>query len=286
MAKTKTQKSTESLLLAEAAKIDPDTVTLTMPLYVLLGEAIDVARFCQHYWKAVIDPKTKQIKRPGLELAGDGRISESIADEILALQDLVQKAQTAYLLAVVPAAESTERAEYVLEEISSALEWVCNDGITDEKDAKLAAIVEAHRDDAESEDALASEIADYLGLAEELDDELASIGSFDAAILDEAKHLVAALRERSALRAQARSGESSTRVQERNQLAALLLARVNRVRAAARYVFRHHDAIVKQVTSAYQRRRRAAARRRAGEEAGNSDAGAHAPLGEDVIVSA
>lgn len=263
MAKTKSPKSAEALLTAEAASLDVTDFKLTMPLYVLLGEAIDVARFCEHYWRAEQDPKTKLVVTPGLELAGDGRLSETIASEIVVLHELVQKAQTAYLLAIAPPAESTERAEYVLDELSAAVEWVCDDGVTDEKDAKLAAVVEAHRDDADSEDALAAEIADYVGLAEEFRDELAQIGSFDLGLVDEAKSLVSALRERSAIRARRRGGESTAFLQQRNQFAALLIQRIGRVRAAARYVFRRHDHIVKQVTSAYERRRRAARRRAA-----------------------
>lgn len=264
MAKKPT-KSTTSLLAAEAAKIDTTDFSMNMPLYVLLGEAIDVARFCEHYWTTEHDPKTKAVVRPGLELAGEARLPESISAEIVALHELVQKAQTAYLLAIAPPTESTERAEFVLDELSAAIEWVCEDGVQDEKDAKLAAIVEAHRDDPDSEDALASELADYVGLAVELEDELTAVGAFDSSLIDEAKQMVLALRERSAVRARGRGTEASGFLVQRNQFASILIQRITRVRSAARYVFRHHDDIVKQVTSAYQRRRRAAARRRASE---------------------
>lgn len=253
-------------LTAEAAKLDVTDFSMNMPLHVLLGEAIDVARFTQHYWRAQIDPKTKVVLRPGLELAGDTRLAESIADEIVALHDLVQSAQTSHVLAIAPPERSAERAEFVLDELSAAIEWLCADDSEDDKDAKLAAIVEAHRDDPDSEDALASELADYVGLAIELQAQLTEIGAFDVQLIEEAKTLVLALRERSALRARGRSTEASNFLQQRNQFAALLTQKVNRVRAAARYVFRHHDDIVKQVTSAYQRRRRAAARRRASDE--------------------
>jgi hypothetical protein len=130
----------------------------------------------------------------------------------------------------------------------------------------LAAIVEAHRDDAESEDALAGELADYVGLARDLKDDLAQIGAFDLALIDEGAELVLALRERPAARVRGRNGEAAALLSKRNRLAALLIQRIARVRTAARYVFRHHEAIVKQATSAYQRRRRAAVRRRANEE--------------------
>lgn len=259
-------KSLTTRLLTESAAIDVTDFTLGMPLYVVLGEAIDVAAFTQHYWRAVRDPKTKAVTLPGLELAGDANLSSKIVDEILVLHDLLQKAQTAYVLSISPPTESTERAEYVLGELASAIEWVCNQPEADENHvAKLAAIVEAHKDDAGSEDALASEIADYVGLAIDLEDELSSVGAFDASLVEEAQSHVAALRQRSAARIRGRGGEASVHLRERNQLASLLLGRIGHVRAAARYVFRHHEAIVRQVTSSYQRRRRTAARRRTSE---------------------
>ncbi len=260
-----TTKSMTATLTAEAAQLDVTDFTLSVPLYVLLGEAIDVARFCEHYWTAEHDPKTKAIVRPGLELAGEGRLPESVSAEIVALHELVQKSQTSYLLAIAPPDASNERAEFVLDELSAAIEWVCTDGVDNGNEAKLAAVVEAHRDDPESEDALAAELADYVGLAVELEDELTAVGAFDTGLIEEAKQLVLALRDRSALRARGRGGDSAAFLTQRNQFATLLLQRMNLVRSAARYVFRRHDDIVKQVTSAYQRRRRAAARRRASE---------------------
>jgi hypothetical protein len=264
MTKNKLPKSIADLLLAEASTIDITDFNLGMPLHVLLGESIDVARFCQHYWNAEHDPKTKAVTKPGLELAGPKLLPKPIANEILALHDLVQQSQTRYLLAIQPPTDTAtvERAQFVLDELAAAIEWVCDDGVEDHKDAKLAAIVEAHRDDPDSEDALAAELADYVGLALELKNDLADVRAFDPAILDEATKLVLALRERSAVRALGRTTEAAQLLAHRNRLAALLVQRIARVRSAARFVFRNDEAIIKQVTSAYQRRRRAAARRR------------------------
>jgi hypothetical protein len=119
----------------------------------------------------------------------------------------------------------------------AVLDWVCDDGKLDEKDAKLAAIVEAHRNEPASEDALAAELADYVGLAVELKKELEEIGAFDPGLIAEGKRLVLALRERSAVRVRGKGGETAALLAKRNQLAAVLAQRINRVRAAARYVF-------------------------------------------------
>src|SRR5688572_19809786 len=182
MKKPSNTKSLASQLLVEASTVGASSSSLHVPLYVVLGEAIDVARFCQHYWHPEIDRRTHTVVRPGLELAGDALLPKTIAEEILTLHDLVQEAQTAYLLTNTPKGEGIERAEHVLHELSAAIEWVCSDGTRGDKSAKLAAIVEAHRNDDESEDALASRLADYVGLAAELKEELEAIGAFEAAL--------------------------------------------------------------------------------------------------------
>jgi hypothetical protein len=262
MATAKVAKSLVNSLTAEANKVDPRDFILTTPLHVLLGEAVDVARFCEHNWEPVFVPKTETLLRPGLKSAGKKQIERLISEEILVLQQLVQEAHTAYLLAVKPSADaSVTRAQFVVDELASALEWLFDDGVTDERDAQLATIVEAHRDDPDSEDALAGELADYLGLAMLVKDDLAELAAFDIALLGEARSLVAVLRDRSALRARANNTESAILIERRNRFAALLSRRMARVRAAARYVYRQHPDIVKQVTSAYERRRRAARRR-------------------------
>ncbi len=266
MATQKQNKSLVNALTVEASKVDPRDFVLTTPLHVLLGEAVDVARFCEQHWEPLHAPPNELLVRPGLKDAGSGHLERVIVEEILVLQQLVQQAQTAYLLAISPPNDaSVDRARFVLDEIASSLEWLFDDGKIDERDAQLAAIVEAHKDDPDSEDALASELADYAGLANLVKKDLAKLGAFDMSLLAEAPMLVTALRERSALRSRTNNTEAGRMLEQRNRLAAVLSQRITRVRAAARYVFRHYPDIVKQVTSAYQRRRRAAARRRASE---------------------
>jgi hypothetical protein len=52
------------------------------------------------------------------------------------------------------------------------------------------------------------------------------------------------------------------KVDLRNRLVTLLEHRVSKVRRAARYVFRDHPEVVRQVTSSYERKRRVEAKRR------------------------
>ena len=270
--KVKQQEALVASLNAEAARMDPRDFVLTTPLHVLLGEAVDVARFCELHWEPQFAPVTGALLRPGLGTArGPAQLDKTIAEEILVLQQLVQQAQTAYVLATTPADDTTvARARFVLDEIAAALEWLFGNADDDEHAAQLAAIEKAHKDDPDSDDAMASELADYVGLAFEVKDTLAKIGVFDIALVEEARVLVASLRERSATRMRGATSKSALLIEHRNRLAAVLSQRMARVRGAARYVYRHHPDIVKQVTSAYQRRRRAAARRRA-SEAGERD---------------
>jgi hypothetical protein len=151
----------------------------------------------------------------------------------------------------------------VLGEITAALEWLFDDGIEDERDAQLRSVSEAHRDAPESQDALAVELEDFAALAEQHREALAAMEAFDPAMIDEARTLAAALRERSATQADADSQRNA--LQRRTRIAALLQTKRNRVRAAVRYVFRHDPSLVREVTSAYERHRRAQARRRQGQ---------------------
>ncbi|MBN1611068.1 MAG: hypothetical protein JW940_30835 [Polyangiaceae bacterium] len=70
-------------------------------------------------------------------------------------------------------------------------------------------------------------------------------------------------RERSAERITPLNPTDEQRALElRRRLASMLMERMNTVRSAAQFVFRHHPSIVREVTSAYERRRRAAQRRK------------------------
>ncbi len=234
-----------------------------VPHHVLVGEAVDVARFCQFYWEAQTDD-AGNVVRPGLvSAARDGAFHEGIAAEILELQDAVQGAQTQYRLAVrAPADPPMGRSGFVLGELKDTLEFHFDDGKLDEDDARLERLADAH-EQALSQDAVAAALEDYAALAELHRDDIDGLGGFDAALIDEARRLAAALRERSAtaLTGEATSA-SQTALDLRNRLATLLFERMSAVRSAARFVFRNDPDTVRKVTSAYERQRRSASRRR------------------------
>lgn len=231
------------------------------PLHVVLGEAVDVARFFTTYY----EPQTKgAAPRRGLSSAvtAKSRINEKTGDEILSLQRAAQEAQTRYLLVVDPArgASPVDRGQFLLGELTATLEFLFDDGVDDENDAQLAQIDAAHADDPGTADALAGALDDYAALAEPHRADLDGLGGFEAAFIDEAREVAATLRARPATPG-GRSDEAKQAIALRNKVLTLLADRVDAVRSAARFVFRGRPEIIREATSTYERRRRAAARR-------------------------
>jgi hypothetical protein len=243
---------------------------LPMPFHVLAGEALDVTRFCQRNWEPAVD-RTGQVTAPGLKSAvGNGTFSDNIARELLELHDVLQAAQTSYLLlASGPAGVPMERAQFLLGELRGVLEWFFDDEQDDAADAQLDRLLEEH-DGAFSQDAVAAALFDFAELAERHRASITGLGGFDAGLIEEATAVARELRERSAGPSAIEPLPAQRQALElRNRLGSLLYERMQRVRAAARFVFRRHAALVREVTSQYARRQRAAYRARgeAGTEA-------------------
>jgi hypothetical protein len=230
------------------------------PIRILLGEAVDLTRFVQVYWEPVKDAANHVI-RPGLSLAGP-KLSASIGAELLELQAALQTAQTDYLLTVTPTAPDVHaRAEYVLAEITSALEWLLDDGVEDDRDKQLAALKTEYAENSASNDSVAAELSDYAALARREAKGIEGLGGFELSLLDEAETLAQQLRERPATTSPSENTRQALEL--RNRIATLLVDRMTQVRAAARFVFRNHPELARQVGSTYARRQRAAARRAA-----------------------
>ena len=247
-----------------ANALPSDDLLISVPYHVLLGEAVDVARFYEKYYDSV-PPKDGSPGRRGFDTVVNKKqgLTASTAKDILALREAAQAAQTGYLMSVSPRGVAPmERGRALVDELASALEWHFDDGVTDERDAQLATVVQTHETTPDSADALAAELDDYAALASAYRDEIDGVGGFDAATIDEAKKVAVELRERPASPVTP-TEEMRVALALRNRLATLLGERMNLVRSAARFVFRGSPEIVREVTSAYERRRRAAARRTA-----------------------
>ncbi len=268
---------------AAAASLAPDEVNLTMPLAVLLGESIDVAKFARSRWEPARDKE--KITAPGLSSAvrRDLKIEpfavvpalhEGTAQEMLVLHALTQEAQTRWLLSSKTASADRhprQAGAELLSDVRGAVESYLDDGVETHEDAQLRAVNEAHANDPETDDALATALVDYAALAESLLPGLDGYADFSPAWVSRARHLAAELRVAPATGAPSASGDR-TELDARDRLATLLARRVRLVRAKARFVFRAHPTLVREVTSTYERRRRAASRRAKKTDASNPPA--------------
>ena len=257
-----TNSSALALWMPQALALAGDEITISVPLHVVFGEAVDVARFLERHWKSEKD-KDGNVVRPGFDTVVDKKrgLTAKTGAEILSLQLAGQEAHTAYLLCVdAMRASPVARARYVLGEINATLAWLFDAGVEDEKNAMLASVQAAHVNDPESADALAGQLDDYATLASHYRDEIAGLGGFDPKLIDEARTLAGEIRARPT-RAVPLSAKARAALALRNKVLTLLLSRMALVRSAARFVFRATPEIVREVTSAYERKRRAAARR-------------------------
>lgn len=235
-----------------------------LPMHVLLGEARDVARFVEKYAEPQIDTVTKKVRRPGLKdgnFDGETRISDETADEIRALELAVDEADADYRAAVAaiePKEDPRGRALFILGEIRGALEWVLD--AQGEGDPRMDVLAGEFESVPGTADALASALRAYGRLAEEEKARLAKLPSFDASLIDEVELLADEMRERApGVERDARSDEA---LAHRNALAAVLVERMRKVRAAARWVFRSFPVIQREATSAYARRAKTRSRRK------------------------
>jgi hypothetical protein len=248
----------------EAQKLPSDEVRLAVPFHVHLGEATDVARFHYKYYDSV-EGRDGQPARPGLDTVADDErgLNAQTGADILSVREATQQAHTRYLLTASPnAATPFERGRFLVGEMAATLGYFFDDGVENEGDAQLAAVQAAHANTPASNDAVAAELEDYSGLGEKYRSKIDGLGGFDAKMLDEAKVVAAELRDRPAIPV-VLGDEAARALALRNRLAMLLAAKMNAVRSAARFVFRHRPEIVREATSVYERRRRAAARRNA-----------------------
>lgn len=275
MAETIQDQTNAALLKWSPLAVTADEAHPTAPVHVVLGEAIDVASLLTHYW----DPKTdnKGNKIPGFSgVSSTQAVTAELATEIKELQLAVAAAHSDYLVLVQSAAAAPlDRAEFVLGEIRSTLEFLFDDGKQDESDTQLDNLRAAFGD-AASQDAVALALEGYAELAGRNLDALKKLDGFDPALVDEARLLANSLRQQSATAlTHATADEQRQALALRNRLLTLLIDRVKRVRRAAQYVFRNFPDIARKFTSPYERRQRSARRKASAEVAqGGGAAGA------------
>jgi hypothetical protein len=225
-----------------------EVLSSSVPLHVLLNEAGLAAAFFRRHWKATAD-------HAGLESAANESLTAATGRELLSLRSAVDQADVAHRL--LPARPPSPAAEgrRVFREIMATLAWHFDAGDDARGRAQLDAVRTAHAKIGRSALALAQILEDTARFAEVHRAAIAGVGGFDPRRLDEAMALARTLRERSrAPRAPPEAKREALGL--RNKLVALLRDRIATVRAAARFVFRDHPAIIREVTSAHERKRR------------------------------
>lgn len=251
---------------AEYDVTDDSIVNTGTPLRIALVESLLLVIFVRAFW---VPEQGGARPRPGLSSA---RLPDDIGVQLLSLYRLVRDSIEEFLLATAPRESVTMlgRGEFVLGELKAAIEHHADDGEVNALDAQVDELARLHMG-ADSYLEVAEALDDYAAVAQPLRHELAGLGGFSASMIDEARDLALQLRV-----AKRHTGplnaEQKKLLSQRNRYLRMLWKRVQMVRRAAQFVFRHHPEIAIQATSAYRRQKNAEARRRKLQEQKTKDA--------------
>ncbi len=105
-----------------------------VPVSVLMGESLDLAFFVAERW----EPVSGKDSRPGLKVAvAGGLIEETVSQDIRELVMAVSHAHAQYRAVTASTLEApVERGEFLLTEIRQCLEFLFDDGVSDEQDCR------------------------------------------------------------------------------------------------------------------------------------------------------
>jgi hypothetical protein len=235
-----------------ALNVPGEILSSSVPLGVLLDEAAIAAAFFARRWKST-------PAHAGLASAANASFTAATGRELGELREAVDEADAAYR--AIPSRPSGAAAEgrRLVRAIVATLAWHLDGGDDVKARAQLDALRAAHAKVGRSALALARSLDDAAGLADAHRAAIAGLGGFDLRQIDAARSLAAALRER-ARAPREQPAEKREALALRNKLVALLRDRLATVRAAARFVFRDHPEIIREITSAHERARRTSGR--------------------------
>jgi hypothetical protein len=226
----------------------------SVPLNALLEEGALAAHFVSRYWKEDGD-------RPGMCQAGP-EVRSQIGKEILSLCRAVQEAQTLYLRLSeekVDTKQVAERGRFLLREFKHVAKWAFRVEGAELARKRLRSLRASYRKKPKKTAYLAAELRDYVVLLSEHQEFVEGIEGFDAALIEEVQKIAKQLHTIRAGRPK-KSKACGEILLLRRQLTHLLMERVRLVRTAARFVFRNHRGIVREITSSYERKRRSRSR--------------------------
>lgn len=233
------------------------------PITVVLDEAEALAAFATEHWER--EPATAGVPgRPGLGSAKE-RLTETIAPELVALVAEGRRLRRVAMFAKpdLTGEADVARAEFIIDEVESSLEWLFDDGVQDEKDDALDTVRTEHEDAGDTLPEVATRLEDWLELGTPYIAKIDGVGDFDAKLFEEGAALVTKLR---AMPEQSSTSARSEAIALRNRYLNLIAERVARVRSSARHVFRAYPDIARLATSAHGRRKRAESRRLAAKK--------------------
>ncbi len=247
-------------LWKERAEAISEPQAPSVPLNVLLDEAALVAHFVSRYWK-------DDGNRPGLCQAGS-EVQKDIGKEILELCRAVREAQTLYLRLSeekVDTRQVADRGRFLLREFKHVAKWAFRAEGAELARKRLRSLRRSYRNKPQKSAYLAAELRDYAQLLGEHQEFVAGIEGFDPALIEDVQKIAKQLPTIRPGRPK-KSKACGETLLLRRQLTHLVMERVRLVRTAARFVFRNHRPIVREITSSYERKRRARSRER-GQEA-------------------
>jgi hypothetical protein len=231
-----------------ALTVPGEVLSSSLPLRILLDEAAIAATFSRRRWRST-------AAHPGLESAVNETFTADTGRELAELRSAVDEADVAYRAIPARPPGVAAEARRILRAITATLAWHLDGGDDARGRAQLDALRAGHPKVGRSAAALATALEDSARLAESYRSAITGLGGFDPRELDAALILARALRERSrAPREQPAARREALAL--RNKLVALLRDRLATVRAAARFVFRDHPEIIREVTSEHERTRR------------------------------
>ena len=244
-----------SLWRDRALAVPGEVLSSSVPLGVLLDEAAAAAAFFARRWRST-------TAHAGLASAANATFTADTGRELVELRDAVDEADAAYR--AIPSRPSGEAAggRRLVRAIVATLAWHLDGGDDVKARAQLDALRSAHAKVGRSAVALARSLEDSARLADAHRAAIAGLGGFDLRQIDAARSLAEALRRR-ARAPREQPAEKREALALRNKLVALLRDRLATVRAAARFVFRDHPAIIREITSAHERARRELGRAKA-----------------------
>jgi hypothetical protein len=255
---TPTRSNIEELVArwdARTEELPPERASV--PLHVLLGDAVDLAAFVETHYEPVM---VGEGLVPGLvSVAPETGITRETARELVELQRAIAYVHSEHgVRSDSIGADPLARADRIIAELRASLAFLLEGSGDVEGEHTLRRLREAARA-SRAHDAVAMVLEGYAALAARHERRLSAIGVREG-LLDDAIAEAHILRLRSANRIRGRATpREEDMVRLRNRLIAALNARLRLVRRAIRYVFREHPQLAAHAASGYSRMRRAAA---------------------------